>query len=92
VRGWVRDHVKSLVNKWLCETLGEGLSDRLCERFGEMFCDRKDEMLDPNMILVSFWQYSSMIQESLNLSQLPSPDEGLVPLVIADSERDMPGI
>ena len=43
-----------------------------------MLCNSKDEMLDPNMILVSFWQSSSMIQESLNLSQLPSPDEGLV--------------
>ena len=60
-----------------CVRFGE-LSDRLCERLGEMLCDRKDEMLDPNMILVSFWQSSSMIQESLKLSQLPSPDEGLV--------------
>ena len=57
-------------------------SDRLCERFDEMMLNRKDDMLDPNMILVSFWQSSSMIQLSLNQSQLPRPDEGLVSVMI----------
>ena len=35
-------------------------------------------MFDPNMLQVYFRQASSKIQEGLNLSQLPSPDEGLV--------------
>ena len=60
------------------ETLGEGLiewlHDRLGKRFGEMLC----EMLDSDMLKVHFRQASSRIQDSLNLSQLPSPDEGLV--------------
>ena len=36
------------------------------------------EMLDLDMIQVYFRQAYSRIQESLNLLQLPSPDEGLV--------------
>ena len=64
------------------ETLREGrserLRERLGERFGEMLCTRLCEMLDPDMLQVYFRQASSRIQESLNLSQLPSPDEGLV--------------
>ena len=51
-----------------------------------MMCNRKDEILVPNIILVSFCQSSSMIQESLNLSQLPSPDEGLVFRCAGDME------
>ena len=43
-----------------------------------MLCTRLCEMLDPDMLQVYFRQASSRIQESLNLSQLPSPDEGLV--------------
>ena len=64
------------------ETLREGRSERLRERLGErfweMFCTRLCEMLDPDMLQVYFRQSSGRIQESLNLSQLPSPDEGLV--------------
>ena len=42
-----------------------------------MLCKRLRDMLDPNMLQVCFRQASSMIQESVNLSQLLSPDEGL---------------
>ena len=42
------------------------------------YCARDCEVLDPNMLQVYFRQASSRTQESLNLSQLPSPDEGLV--------------
>ena len=70
------------MSKRLGETLGEGLSERLCEmlgeRFGEMLCTRLCEMLDPDMFQVYFRQASSRIQKSLNMLQLPSPDEGLV--------------
>ena len=62
----------------LVETLGEGLS----ERFGEMLCKRFGEMLDPNMLQLYFRQASWRIQESLYLSQLPSPDEDLVFVVL----------
>ena len=54
------------------------MHERLGERFGEMLCKRLCEMLDPDMLQVYFRQASSRIQESLNLSQLPSPDGGLV--------------
>ena len=60
------------------EGLSERLRERLGERFGEMLCTRLCEMLDPDMLQVYFRQASSRIQESLNLSQLPSPEEGLV--------------
>ena len=61
-------------------TLGEGLIERLHKRLGERFGVRKrfGEMLDPNMLQLYFRQASSRIQESLNLSQLLSPDKGLV--------------
>ena len=46
------------------------LHGRLDERFGaEMFCKRLGEMLDINILQVSF---------KYNSSQLLSPDEGLV--------------
>ena len=68
------------------KALGDGLIERLCERLrerlrerlGEMLRKRLCKMMDPNMIQVYFRQASSRIQESLYLSQLPSPDEGLV--------------
>ena len=64
------------------ETLREGRSERLRERLGErfweMFCTRLCEMLDPDMLQVYYRQASRRIQEGLNLSQLLSPDEGLV--------------
>ena len=69
----------------LGETLGEGLNERLHERlgerFGEILCKRLYEMLDPNMLQVYFRQASRRIHESFNLSQLPSPDEGLVKFI-----------
>ena len=58
----------------LCETLGEVLSERLCERLLKRLC----EMLDPDILQVYFRQASSRIQESLDLSQLPRPEKGLV--------------
>ena len=68
------------------ETLGDGLIERvremLHERFGEMFCKRFFEMLDTNMLQVYFRQASSKIQEGLNFSQLPSPDKGLVNVIL----------
>ena len=51
---------------------------RVRQKFGEMLCKRLCEMLDPNMLQVYFRQASSRIQEGLNLSELLSPDEGLV--------------
>ena len=56
----------------LCEKLEDGLSERL----GEMLCKKLCEMLDADMLQVYFRQASSRVQESYNLSQLPSPDEG----------------
>ena len=58
--------------------LNERLHERLGERLGEILCRRLNEMLDSNML-----QASRRIQKSLNLSQLPSPDEGLVLLLIS---------
>ena len=52
------------------------------ERFGEILCKRLYEMLDPNIIQVNFRQSSKRIQESLNLSQLLIPDDGLVLLCV----------
>ena len=64
------------------ETSVEGLSERLCERlgerFGEILCKKLCKMLDPNMLHVYFRKTFRRIQESLNLSQLQSPDECLV--------------
>ena len=60
------------------ETLREELSERLPDMCGEMLCKRMGEVLDLYMLQVCFRQASSLIQESLNLSQLPSPDEGLI--------------
>ena len=51
---------------------------QLGKRFGEMLCKIFFEMLDPNMLHIYLKKTSRRIQESLNLSQLPSPDEGLV--------------
>ena len=66
----------------MSEKLGDGLNERLGERlgerFGEIFCKKLYEMLDPNMLQAYFRQASRRIQESLNVSQLPSPDEGLI--------------
>ena len=59
----------------LGETWEEGLSKRLGERFGEMLCKKLCEMLDADMLQVYFRKASSRIQESWNLSQLPSPDK-----------------
>ena len=58
--------------------MGDTLGDGLVERVREMLCKRLGEMLDPNMLQVYFRQASSRIQEGLNLSELLSPDEGLV--------------
>ena len=44
---------------------------------GDMLCLRIGEMFDQKM-LQAFRQASTMIQESLNLSQVPSPDGCLV--------------
>ena len=67
----------------LGETLGEGLSERLRkrlgERLGEMLSKRFGELLDPNMLQLYCRQASSRFQESLNMSQLPSPDKGFDP-------------
>ena len=56
--------------------LHERLVDRFREmlfiRFGEMLCKRLGETLDLN-----FMQALGMIQEGLNLSQIPCPDDGL---------------
>ena len=60
------------------KTLGKGLSERLPDMLGEMLCKRLGEVLDLYMLQVWFRQASILIQESLNLLQLPSPDEGLV--------------
>ena len=60
--------------------MGDGLSERLCERFGDMLCLKLGEMFDQEM-LQAVRQASTMIQVSLNLSQLPSPDEGFVSLL-----------
>ena len=64
------------------EILGDELSERVCERldkrFFKMLCKRLCEILDGKMLQVNFRQASSRNQESLNLSHLPSPDEGLV--------------
>ena len=63
----------------LVETMGEGLSERLRQRlYGEMLWKRFGELLDPNMLQLYSRQASSRIQESLNMSKLPSPDEGLL--------------
>ena len=53
----------------LCKSFGE----IICKRVGEMLCKRLGETL-----YLNFTQASRMIQEILNLSQLPSPDECLV--------------
>ena len=53
----------------LCKVVG----DKLYKGLGDMLCKRLGETLYQN-----FTQALSRIQESLNLSQLPSPDEGLV--------------
>ena len=58
--------------------VSERLHERLGKRFGEMLCQRLCEMLDPYMLQIYFRRASGRIQESLNLPQLPSPDEGLV--------------
>ena len=47
-----------------------------------MLCKRLCEMLDPDMLQVYFRQAFSRIQESLNLLQLSSPDEGLVSICL----------
>ena len=60
------------------EGLSERLHERLGERFGELLCKKLGDILDPNMLQVYFRLASSMIQESLNLLPLPSPDEGIV--------------
>ena len=57
--------------------IGSGLSERLCERIGVMLCLRLGEKFNQKM-LQAFRQASTMIQESLNLSQVPSPDGCLV--------------
>ena len=66
----------------LGETLEKGLSESLCDslggRCGEILFKKLYEMFNADMLQVYFRQASSRIQESLNLSQLPSPDEGLV--------------
>ena len=49
-----------------------GCDKRLSERLGKMLCERLSERKGPNFLQV----YFSMIQESLNSLQLPSPDEG----------------
>ena len=67
-----------MYNVWWDEEQSEGLHVWLCERSGEMLFTRLCEMLDPDMLQVYFSQASIMIQESWNLSQLPSPDKGLV--------------
>ena len=59
----------------LGETLGEALGETLGERFGDMLYKR---LGDPNVVQGFFRQALSTIQESLNLSRLPSPDKGLV--------------
>ena len=51
--------------------MSERLHERLVERFGEMFCKR---LGDTYKLHASF----KYVQEGLNVSQLPSPDEGLV--------------
>ena len=51
---------------------------------GEMLCKRMGEVLDLYMLQVCFRQASSLIQVSLNLSQFPSPEEGLVCLNCAN--------
>ena len=56
------------------EGLSERLRERLGERFGDMLWKELCELLDLDMLQVYFRQASSRIQESLNLSQLPSPD------------------
>ena len=53
----------------LCKSFGE----MICKRVGDMLCKRFGETL-----YINFMQASSMILESLNLSQLLSPDKGLV--------------
>ena len=66
----------------MVEKLEDGLRERLCERLGERFsemlCKKLCEVLDADMLQVYFRQASSRIQETWNLSQVPSPDEGLV--------------
>ena len=51
---------------------------RLDERFGDVLCKKLGKMFDADILQVYFGQASSRIQESLNFSQLPSPDKGLV--------------
>jgi hypothetical protein len=60
------------------EGLSERLRERLGERFGEMLWKELCELLDLDMLQVYFRQASSRIQESLDLSQLPRPEKGLV--------------
>ena len=52
-------------------------SYRLHERLDEMMCKRLCEMLESNMLHVYCRKSSGKVQESLNLSHLLSPDEGI---------------